>query len=86
MARIKIVTDSTSDILPEQASKYGIEVIPLNVHFGDEVFKDGVDITPGQFYAKLQNSGFPPRTAQPSEKKSPAPSSSVSPWTHCTLA
>jgi len=66
MARIKIVTDSTSDILPEQASRYGIEVIPLNVHFGDEVFKDGVDITPGQFYTKLQGSGFTPRTAQPS--------------------
>jgi len=66
MARIKIVTDSTSDILPEQASRYGIEVIPLNVHFGDEVFKDGVDITPSQFYTKLRGSGFMPRTAQPS--------------------
>jgi len=66
MARIKIVTDSTSDILPEQASRYGIEVIPLNVHFGDEAFKDGVDITPSQFYTKLRGSGLMPRTAQPS--------------------
>jgi DegV family protein with EDD domain len=66
MARIKIVTDSTSDMLPAQVAEHGIEVIPLNVHFGDEVYKDGVDITPDQFYAKLKSAQIMPRTSQPS--------------------
>jgi DegV family protein with EDD domain len=66
MARIKIVTDSTSDMLPTQVADYGIEVIPLNVHFGDEVYKDGVDITPDQFYTKLKSAQIMPRTSQPS--------------------
>lgn len=67
MARIKIVTDSTTDMLPEQASKHGIAVIPLNVHFGDEVYKDdGIDLTADQFYHKLATSPVMPRTSQPS--------------------
>lgn len=66
MARIKIVTDSTADITREQMERYGITVVPLNVHFGDEVFKDGVDITPAAFYEKLQSSPVMPRTSQPS--------------------
>jgi DegV family protein with EDD domain len=54
-------------MLPEQVSKYGIKVIPLNVHFGDEVYKDdGIDLTAEQFYHKLTTSPNMPRTSQPS--------------------
>jgi len=66
MPRIRIVTDSASDILPEQANRYAIEVIPLNVNFGDDVFKDGVDITASQFYTRLKASASIPHTSQPS--------------------
>ena len=41
---VKIVTDSTSDLPPEIAGELGITVVPLNIHFGMEVFKDGVDL------------------------------------------
>ena len=39
---VKVVTDSTSDLPPELAESLGITVVPLNIHFGSEVYKDGV--------------------------------------------
>jgi len=62
---VKIVTDSLSDICPEWAKELGISVIPLNVHFGDKVFKDSVELTPEDFYQKLVNSGEFPTTSAP---------------------
>lgn len=63
---IKIVTDSTADIPEKIAAEYGIEIVPLNVHFGEEVFKDGVDIWSEEFYNKLRNEPILPNTSQPS--------------------
>ena len=63
---IKIITDSTSDLPKEIAEELGIIVIPLNVHFGDEVYKDGVDIFPDEFYPRLEKSAELPKTSQPS--------------------
>tara|TARA_Y100001934_G_C12333235_1_gene766261 strand:- start:1208 stop:2056 length:849 start_codon:yes stop_codon:yes gene_type:complete len=63
---IKIITDSTSDLPKEIADELGITVIPLNVHFGEEVYKDGVDIFPDKFYPRLENSSELPKTSQPS--------------------
>ena len=63
---LKIITDSTSDLPKEIAEELGIVVIPLNVHFGDEVYKDGVDIFPDEFYPRLEKSAELPKTSQPS--------------------
>lgn len=63
---VAIVTDSTSDIPKEVAEKLGIRVIPLNVHFGDEVLLDGVTIQGDEFYRRLQSGGVFPKTSQPS--------------------
>ena len=63
---IKIISDSTSDLPKEIAEELGIIVIPLNVHFGDEVYKDGVDIFPDEFYPRLEKSAELPKTSQPS--------------------
>lgn len=63
---VKIVTDSTADIPSNLITEYGIEVVPLNVHFGEEVFKDGVDIWSEEFYNKLRNEPLLPNTSQPS--------------------
>ena len=41
---VKIVTDSCSDIPKEEAKQLGISVVPVYVRFGDEVYRDGVDI------------------------------------------
>lgn len=63
---IKLVTDSTADLTGEQVEQYGFAVIPLNVHFGDELYRDGVDLTPEEFFGKLPSSPVIPRTSQPS--------------------
>ncbi len=63
---IKLVTDSTSDLPKELAGSLGIEVVPLNVHFGTEVYQDGVDISADEFYRRLQEGKVFPSTSQPS--------------------
>ena len=63
---MKIVTDSGSDIPPEVVQELGITVIPLYIRFGDEVYRDGVDISADQFYDKLTHSRILPKTSTPS--------------------
>lgn len=62
---VKIVTDSTADIPPDLAAELGITVVPIYVHFGDRMFRDGVDITPEQFYQFLEESPQHPTSSQP---------------------
>ena len=62
--RVAIVTDSTA-YLPEDCLKqYNISVTPLSVIWGDEVYQDGVDILPAQFYERLAESKAMPTTSQ----------------------
>ena len=63
---IKVVTDSTSDLPADVAESLGIEVVPLNVHFGSDVYKDRVNLMPDTFYDKLINGNVLPTTSQPS--------------------
>jgi len=63
---IRIVTDSTADLPSELISKWGITVVPLNVHFDEETYKDGVDLTAEQFLEKLVAAPKLPTTSQPS--------------------
>ncbi|MHA1125076.1 MAG: DegV family protein [Candidatus Heimdallarchaeota archaeon] len=70
MAKIKIVTDSTSDISPELAKKHNIDVLALNIFFGDDHFKHGVDITASEVYGMMESGIYDwPRTSQPSAKE-----------------
>ena len=62
---VKVVTDSTSDISPEVARALGITVVPVYVRFGDEVYRDGIDISNDGFYQKLVTSFVHPATSQP---------------------
>ena len=62
---VRIVTDSTADLTQEQQQAAGITVVPLNVHFGDQVFRDHVDLTADEFFRRLKASAQLPRTSQP---------------------
>lgn len=55
MAKIKVLTDSTSDIPAEAVKKYGIEIIPVNIVLNGKTYRDGIDITPETFYKNIQN-------------------------------
>lgn len=63
---IKLVTDSTCDLPKSIIQEYNIHVVPLTVFFGNEAFKDGVDLTPESFIEKLTQSKIHPKTSQPS--------------------
>lgn len=62
---VKIVTDSVSDISSAIADEMGITVVPLNVVFGSEIYRDGIDLTTDQFYDKLEKSQTLPTTSTP---------------------
>jgi len=65
---IKIVTDSSSDLTKEQAAEYDITIVPLYSRFGEEVFRERIDITDDQFYEKMAKSSTLPSTIQPGPK------------------
>jgi DegV family protein with EDD domain len=60
-----VVTDSTCDLNPAQATGLGIELVPIIVKFGSQEFRDGVDLRLSDFYAKLDPNGELPVTAPP---------------------
>lgn len=62
---VAVLADSASDIPDELARELGIERVPLQVLFGDEVYRDGVDLDTAGFYEKLQSSPHFPSTSQP---------------------
>jgi DegV family protein with EDD domain len=62
---VRIVTDSVSDISPAIADELGITVVPLNVVFGSEIYRDGIDLTTDEFYEKLERSQHLPTTSTP---------------------
>jgi DegV family protein with EDD domain len=66
MALVKVVTDSSSDIPPEVAKELGITVVPLYIRFGEEIYRDGVDLSADQFYEKLAHARVLPKTSTPS--------------------
>ena len=60
-----IVLDSTADF-PEAPDRFpNWRVVPLYVRFGDESFRDYVDLDPHAFYERLRNADRPPTTSQP---------------------
>ncbi len=63
---IRIVTDSTSYMDEDFRRENNIVVVPLKVRFGDKTYIEGVNITPDEFYEKLESEKTLPKTSQPS--------------------
>src|SRR5439155_23397072 len=64
-ANTAIVLDSTADF-PDAAQRFpNWRVVPLYVNFGTESFRDGVDLTAAEFYARLPSAETLPTTSQP---------------------
>ncbi|MEK6753164.1 MAG: DegV family protein [Chloroflexota bacterium] len=64
MSKFAIVTDSTSYLPAEFIQKHNITVTPLELIWGDETFRDGVDIQPAEFYSRLKTAKVMPTTSQ----------------------
>ncbi len=63
---IKIVVDSTCDLPQELYQRYDLTVIPINIQFGADTYRDQVDIDRQTFLQKIDESGKLPQTSQPS--------------------
>jgi len=62
---VKIIVDSLCDITGDTIDELGITVVPLYVRFGEEVYRDRIDITTEEFYRRLVQSDVLPTTTQP---------------------
>lgn len=65
MSKVAIITDSTAYIPSDVREKHDIQMIPLNVIFKNESFKEEIDISTDAFYKRVRESGELPTTSQP---------------------
>lgn len=66
MSDFVIVTDSTANLPEDQQAKYNVPTIPLNVHWGEDTFLDGVTLKADAFYKLITERKDFPKTSQPS--------------------
>jgi DegV family protein with EDD domain len=62
---VRIITDSSAGLPAQTVEELGITVIPALVCFGEETYRDGVDMTTEQFYARLVQDKVHPTTSVP---------------------
>src|SRR5688572_31696744 len=66
MTTVGIVTDSSCDLPEDLVARWGIEVVPLSIRFGDEELTDREELTTDEFWARCARSSELPSTAAPS--------------------
>jgi DegV family protein with EDD domain len=66
MKKVAIVTDTTACVPEEQVSKYDIEIVPVQLIIGNKSYRDGIDISPTEFYGRLRRSKETPTTSSSS--------------------
>jgi DegV family protein with EDD domain len=63
---IRVVVDSTADLTAEMQMRYQVTIVPINIQFGQETFRENVDLDRGAFYHKVEATHQLPKTSQPS--------------------
>lgn len=63
---VKILTDSVADLPSQVVKELDITIIPILIRWGEELYRDGIDLTSEQFYERLKRSKIPPTTSVPS--------------------
>lgn len=66
MSKVAFVIDSTAYVPRELMEGYPIHVVPLVVIWSGETLRDGLEIQPAEFYARLRTAKEIPSTSQPS--------------------
>jgi hypothetical protein len=62
---VAVVTDSSADLADSVLDRHHITVVPLQVVFGTETFRDRIDLKPDEFYRRLSTARELPTTSQP---------------------
>jgi DegV family protein with EDD domain len=63
MRQVAIVTDTTACVPQEQVTKYDIVVVPVPLIINEKTYRDGIDITPTEFYELLRKAKKLPTTS-----------------------
>jgi uncharacterized protein len=66
--KIALVTDSTCDLSQDLIDRYQINMLPININFGENHYLDKITIQPGQFYTLLEENKDQPKSSQVNEK------------------
>jgi DegV family protein with EDD domain len=66
MKKVAIVTDTTACVPPEYVTGLGIEVVPVQLIIENRTYRDGIDISPTEFYALLRKVKKIPTTSSSS--------------------
>lgn len=66
---LHIVIDSAGDMPPGWAEEYAIQIIPINIHFGEKTYLQGVDLSNDDFYRLADESKQFPKTSQPTPQQ-----------------
>lgn len=66
---MRIIMDSAGDLPAEWAQEYDIQLIPINIHFGEQMFLQGVDLSNSDFYRMADESKIIPKTSQPTPQQ-----------------
>jgi DegV family protein with EDD domain len=66
---LRIVMDSAGDMPSGWADEFDIQIIPINIHFGEQMFLQGVNLSNADFYRMADESGMIPKTSQPTPQQ-----------------
>jgi DegV family protein with EDD domain len=66
---LKIVMDGAGDIPEEWRTEYDVQVIPINIHFDNKMFQQGIDLSNDDFYQIAEKTGVIPKTSQPTPQQ-----------------
>jgi DegV family protein with EDD domain len=69
MSKIAIITDTDASLPTNLAQKHGIQMVPITVHFGDEIFESEVNLDEAQMFSRIDQEGKLPTTAAPAPGK-----------------
>ena len=63
MRKVKLISDSTSDLGADLIARYDVGIVPLNVHLGEDEFQDGVNVTAADVFQYVDKTKQLPKTA-----------------------
>jgi DegV family protein with EDD domain len=66
---LKIVMDSACEIPEEWQTEFDVEVIPINIQFGNQTYRQGIDMSNDDFYHLADSTGIIPKTSQPTPQQ-----------------
>jgi len=66
MQKVAIVTDTIACLPPEMVKQYQLRILPINLYFGDKIYRDWIDITPTQAYEQFLKDSKSFKTSAPS--------------------